>query len=77
MFFIDWRENSFFISFWLSNILSVCKNASYIRDQLYSYYVYPDRNTAITDSLNFGFNLNILLQTSFWYLSLFLDIMCK
>ena len=39
------------------NILSVCKNASYIRDQLYSYYVYPDRNTAITDSLNFGFNL--------------------
>lgn len=40
------------------NVLSVCKNASYIRDQLYSYYVYPEKNTALTDSLNFGFNLD-------------------
>jgi len=40
------------------NVLSVCRNASYIRDQLYSYYVYPEINIAITDSLNFGFNLD-------------------
>lgn len=40
------------------NVLSVCKNASYIREQLYSYYVYPEKNTALTDSLNFGFNLD-------------------
>lgn len=37
-------------------LLSFCKKISYIRKQLYSYFVYPTENTAITDSLNYGFD---------------------
>ena len=40
------------------NVLSFCKNAFYIRKQLYSYYVYPNINTALTDSLNYGFTFS-------------------
>lgn len=40
------------------NVLSFCKNAFYVRKQLYAYYVYPNINTALTDSLNYGFTLN-------------------
>ena len=42
------------------NLLSFCHKAIYIREQLYSYYVYPNVNTAITDSLNYGFTLNTI-----------------
>ena len=44
------------------NILSFCKNAIYIRKQLYAYYVYPSTNTALTDSLNYGFTLSSIKQ---------------
>ena len=40
------------------SLLSYCKNCTYIRKQLYTYYVNPKINTAITDSLNFGFGLD-------------------
>jgi glycosyltransferase involved in cell wall biosynthesis len=39
------------------NLLSFCHKAIYLREQLYSYYVYPDVNTATTDGLDYGFGL--------------------
>jgi glycosyltransferase involved in cell wall biosynthesis len=42
------------------NILSFCKKVIYIRKQLYSYYVNPNINTAITDSLNYGFTFETI-----------------
>tara|TARA_B110000438_G_scaffold299457_1_gene349646 strand:- start:986 stop:2074 length:1089 start_codon:yes stop_codon:yes gene_type:complete len=39
------------------DVLSFTRSARYIRKQLYSYYVYPNVNTAITESLSHGFTL--------------------
>lgn len=40
------------------NVLSFSHNVLYIREQLYSYYVYPNINTAMTESLNYGFTFD-------------------
>ena len=39
------------------DVLSFCQSARYLRKQLYSYYVYPNVNTAVTESLSHGFSL--------------------
>ena len=39
------------------NLLSFCEKIIYVRKQLYTYYVNPNINTALTDSLNYGFGL--------------------
>lgn len=39
------------------NLLSFCNKIVYVRKQLYTYYVNPNVNTALTDSLNYGFGL--------------------
>jgi hypothetical protein len=39
------------------DLLSFCQKITYIRKQLYEYYVNPNINTALTDSLNYGFGL--------------------
>ena len=39
------------------NLLSFCDKIIYVRKQLYTYYVNPNINTALTDSLNYGFGL--------------------
>ncbi len=48
---LRWLEDKTFC--W--DVLSYVKKAIYIRKQLYSYYVYPNVKTAITDSLLNGF----------------------
>lgn len=42
------------------NLLSFCQKVVYIREQLYTYYVNPNINTAITDSLSHGFTLKTI-----------------
>ena len=37
------------------NILAFVNKAKYIRKQLYTYYVYPNVNTSVVESLNHGF----------------------
>ena len=39
------------------NVLSFCQSARYLHKQLYSYCVYPNVNTAVTESLSHGFSL--------------------
>ncbi len=39
------------------NLLSFCDRIIYLRKQLYTYHVNPNINTALTDSLNYGFGL--------------------
>ena len=53
---LRWLEDKTFC--W--DVLSFTRSARYIRKQLYSYYVYPNINTAITDSLNCGFPLEYI-----------------
>jgi len=50
---LRWLEDKTFC--W--GVLSFVRSARYIRKQLYSYYVYPNVKTAITESLNRGFPL--------------------
>ena len=40
------------------NILAFVNRAKYIRKQLYTYYVYPNVNTAVVASLNRGFSVS-------------------
>ena len=39
------------------DILSHCKKVKYIREQLYSYYVYKNQNTGISEGINRGYPL--------------------
>ena len=53
---LRWLEDKTFC--W--DVLSHVKNARYLRKQLYSYYVYPEMHTAVTESLNRGFPLEYI-----------------
>ena len=50
---LRWLEDKTFC--W--DVLGFVRNARYLRKQLYSYYVYPNVNTAISESLSHGFSL--------------------
>ena len=39
------------------DVLSFCQSARYLHKQLYSYYVYPNVSTALSESLSHGFSL--------------------
>ena len=40
------------------DILANIKSAKYVHEQLYSYYVYPNVNTALSEGINKGFPIN-------------------
>ena len=40
------------------DILAFVKNARYVRNQLYSYHVYPNVNTALSEGINRGFPIS-------------------